>query len=315
MERKRRDDGPPPPLLIDAGRSPLLSLRFALARALCFLSFCSDGCQRETVRELPQRSEARRDVPAGHRKKQGGARGELSPSFCSFLQIRSRASSVPLPARASSRATREQPCSGSSIAGVRTPMVKELAKKRQAEKISARREEKGKSDAERERERERGEEEKKRRDPIIAKKRASLSTPGDAFSLALLPIRPPTPSFPFFSHSLSLSLSLSLFLSLFPSVHEPRPPPPPQPPLSRKERERDEAKPRAKGPLRAMPISFGAPQHRVVLGVLVACAVAGAPLLSKKVRAREQGIANMRDNVADAKDAARNARLRVGSSK
>ena len=61
-----------------------------------------------------------------------------------------------------------------------------------------------------------------------------------------------------------------------------------------------------------MAISFGAPQSRVRLGVLVACAVAGAPLLSKKIRAREQGIANMRDNVADAKDAARNARLRVG---
>jgi hypothetical protein len=49
-------------------------------------------------------------------------------------------------------------------------MVKELAKKRQAEKISARRIEKGKSDVERERESERGEEEKKRRDPIIAKR-------------------------------------------------------------------------------------------------------------------------------------------------
>jgi hypothetical protein len=197
-------------------------------------------------------------------------------------------------------------------------MVKELAKKRQAEKVSARREEKGKSDAERERERERGEEEKKRRDPIIAKRssqEASLTLDArrrllprsfaNSSAHALLPVL----------LALSLSLSLSLFLSLFPSVHEPRPPPPPQPPLSRKERERDEAKPRAKGPLRAMPISFGAPQHRVVLGVLVACAVAGAPLLSKKVRAREQGIANMRDNVADAKDAARNARLRVGSSK
>lgn len=58
---------------------------------------------------------------------------------------------------------------------------------------------------------------------------------------------------------------------------------------------------------------FGAPQSRVLLGVAVACAVAGAPLLSKKVRDREQGIANMRDSVADAKDEARNARLRVAS--
>lgn len=58
---------------------------------------------------------------------------------------------------------------------------------------------------------------------------------------------------------------------------------------------------------------FGAPQSRVLLGVLVACAVAGTPLLSKKVRQREQGIASMRDSVADAKDEARNARLRVGS--
>lgn len=60
--------------------------------------------------------------------------------------------------------------------------------------------------------------------------------------------------------------------------------------------------------------NFGAPQSKVVLGVALALSVAGAPLLSRKVRAREQGIANMRDNVADAKDEARNARLRVGGA-
>jgi len=60
--------------------------------------------------------------------------------------------------------------------------------------------------------------------------------------------------------------------------------------------------------------NFGAPQSRVVLGVALALAVAGAPLLSRRVRAREQGIAALRDDVAAAKDEARNARLRVGGA-
>ncbi len=39
--------------------------------------------------------------------------------------------------------------------------------------------------------------------------------------------------------------------------------------------------------------------------------LAGLPLLNKTIYQREQNVANMRDSAADAKDAARNARLRV----
>jgi hypothetical protein len=49
----------------------------------------------------------------------------------------------------------------------------------------------------------------------------------------------------------------------------------------------------------------------VLLGVTAAMVVAGLPFLSKAVRQREQQLAEMRDAVYDAKDAARNARLSV----
>lgn len=60
------------------------------------------------------------------------------------------------------------------------------------------------------------------------------------------------------------------------------------------------------------PTNFGKANPRAVfLGVTAACVLAGLPLLSKAVRQREQEVAEMRDAVYDAKDAARNARLSV----
>lgn len=49
----------------------------------------------------------------------------------------------------------------------------------------------------------------------------------------------------------------------------------------------------------------------VLIGVLGFMTLAGLPLLNKTIYQREQNVANMRDSAADAKDAARNARLRV----
>jgi len=49
----------------------------------------------------------------------------------------------------------------------------------------------------------------------------------------------------------------------------------------------------------------------VLLGVGGFMLLAGLPLLNKTIYQREQNVANMRDSAADAKDAARNARLRV----
>lgn len=62
----------------------------------------------------------------------------------------------------------------------------------------------------------------------------------------------------------------------------------------------------------AKPLSSSRANPRLVfLGVTAAFIVAGLPLLSKAVRQREQAVAEMRDAVYDAKDAARNARLSV----
>ena len=49
----------------------------------------------------------------------------------------------------------------------------------------------------------------------------------------------------------------------------------------------------------------------VLFGVGGFMLLAGLPLLNKTIYQREQNVANMRDSAADAKDAARNARLRV----
>lgn len=49
----------------------------------------------------------------------------------------------------------------------------------------------------------------------------------------------------------------------------------------------------------------------VLFGVIGFVTLAGLPLLNKTVYQREQNVANMRDSAQDAKDAARNARLRV----
>lgn len=49
----------------------------------------------------------------------------------------------------------------------------------------------------------------------------------------------------------------------------------------------------------------------VLVGVVGAMVVAGIPFISKTVRQREQKVAEMRDAVYDAKDAARNARLSI----
>lgn len=49
----------------------------------------------------------------------------------------------------------------------------------------------------------------------------------------------------------------------------------------------------------------------VLFGVGGFMLLAGLPLLNKTVYQREQNVANMRDSAADAKDAARNAKLRV----
>ena len=53
----------------------------------------------------------------------------------------------------------------------------------------------------------------------------------------------------------------------------------------------------------------GASLPRVALGVTLALAVAGAPFVSKRVREREAAVAALRDEVYDAKGAARSARL------
>eukprot|EP00884_Botryococcus_braunii_P008452 jgi/Botrbrau1/17608/Bobra.0166s0045.1 len=55
--------------------------------------------------------------------------------------------------------------------------------------------------------------------------------------------------------------------------------------------------------------SSRANQKVVLLGVSAAMLLAGLPFLSKAVRRKEQELAEMRDAVYDAKDAARNARL------
>ena len=49
----------------------------------------------------------------------------------------------------------------------------------------------------------------------------------------------------------------------------------------------------------------------VFAGVAGFMVLAGLPLLNKTIYQREQNVANMRDSAMDAKDAARNARLRV----
>ncbi|CAL5219560.1 g1417 [Coccomyxa viridis] len=54
-------------------------------------------------------------------------------------------------------------------------------------------------------------------------------------------------------------------------------------------------------------------QRIVFIAVAGALAFAALPFISKQVRKREQEVANMRDASYDAKDAARNARLRVKS--
>ena len=51
----------------------------------------------------------------------------------------------------------------------------------------------------------------------------------------------------------------------------------------------------------------------VFFGVLGFMTLAGLPFLNKTVYQREQNVAQMRDNAMEAKDAARNARLRVSS--
>jgi hypothetical protein len=57
--------------------------------------------------------------------------------------------------------------------------------------------------------------------------------------------------------------------------------------------------------------SSRANQKYVLLGVSAAMVLAGLPFLSKAVRRKEQELAEMRDAVYDAKDAARNARLSI----
>lgn len=53
---------------------------------------------------------------------------------------------------------------------------------------------------------------------------------------------------------------------------------------------------------------------KVFAGVSVAGILAALPFLSSTVREREQAVANMRDAAIDAKDEARNSRLRTSSS-
>ena len=52
---------------------------------------------------------------------------------------------------------------------------------------------------------------------------------------------------------------------------------------------------------------------KVLTGVSIAAVLAALPFLSSTVRQREQAVANMRDAAIDAKDEARNARLRTSS--
>jgi len=49
---------------------------------------------------------------------------------------------------------------------------------------------------------------------------------------------------------------------------------------------------------------------QVFAGVTAALIIAGLPFLSSTVRQREQAVAEMRDAALDAKDSARNARMR-----
>lgn len=52
---------------------------------------------------------------------------------------------------------------------------------------------------------------------------------------------------------------------------------------------------------------------QVLAGVSIAGILAALPFLSSTVREREQAVANMRDAAIDAKDEARNSRLRTSS--
>ena len=52
---------------------------------------------------------------------------------------------------------------------------------------------------------------------------------------------------------------------------------------------------------------------QVLAGVSIAAILAALPFLSSTVREREQAVANMRDAAIDAKDEARNSRLRTSS--
>jgi len=52
-----------------------------------------------------------------------------------------------------------------------------------------------------------------------------------------------------------------------------------------------------------------ASQAKVLVGVLVGCAIAAVPFAFKTVRQREQVVAEARDGAYDARDDARNARL------
>ena len=52
---------------------------------------------------------------------------------------------------------------------------------------------------------------------------------------------------------------------------------------------------------------------QVLAGVSIAAVLAALPFLSSTVREREQAVASMRDAAIDAKDEARNSRLRTSS--
>lgn len=54
-------------------------------------------------------------------------------------------------------------------------------------------------------------------------------------------------------------------------------------------------------------------QKHVLLGVLAGLSIGALPFISKTVRKREANVAAMRDAAADAKDAARDQRLRTTS--
>lgn len=66
----------------------------------------------------------------------------------------------------------------------------------------------------------------------------------------------------------------------------------------------------------SMPLAPKANKKLVFLGVALSCAVGALPFLSKRVRQKEHEIADMRDSQyeqLDAKSAARNQRLSLGS--